>query len=63
MVVAVTSILLIKTQSEDNNIVVEANTVEVKENVVVIDDDTKKNDQPKKISLSDLPYKYITGIK
>lgn len=57
VVVAVTSILLIKTQSEDNNIVVEANTVEVKENVVVIDDNTKKNDQPYKIDANHLYYK------
>ena len=57
VVVVVTSIILIKTQKEGENIVVETNTVKVKESVVIIDDGTKKNDQPYKIDANNLYYK------
>lgn len=57
VIAVVTSLVLIKTQKEDNNVVVETNTVELKEDVVIIDDDTKKNKQPYKIDANHLYYK------
>lgn len=57
VVAVVTSLVLIKTQKEDNNVVVEVNAITVKEDVVIIDDDTKKNEQPYKIDANHLYYK------